>query len=498
MGTGGLTFAFWAGDAVINGDFAAINKVRILGIGSGFAVLFDADGVPIVKGDFAIHAAAIDAGGTGILLAAAEAIREGVVGRDVIHGGGGLVIPVAPGCAPVGGDDAALIADKQDDVRVCGVHPALLIIVAAGCASDGGPGEACVFGAPVDSGTAIDDVGVLGIDGDGGEIAAADATEGAVVRGVAAGGAGFEDAGVVGGKRPVIAAIGGFVERDIAAAATTGSASIGAGGGACFGCGSACCHGGVDKFRVAGGDGEIGLDDRRQAAGELLPGGATVDGSIDAAIGAAEGSVFIEALLLLPERGVENGRVSGIEAHVVAAGVFVFVENLFEVLAAVGGAENAALGVGSVGMAEGSDVEAVGVFGIDFNVGDHLGIAKTEVSPALAGVDGFIDTIAGGEIGADDASTGADVDDVGVGGRDSDGADGAGGLGIEEGLPGGTVVSGAPDTAVIETDIEDVGLAGDAGQSAGTSGAGRADLTPVHFGIEVRRDGLSLGERGEG
>jgi hypothetical protein len=71
----------------------------------------------------------------------------------------------------------------------------------------------------------------------------------------------------------------------------------------------------------------------------------------------------------------------------------------------------------------------------------------------------------------------ADVDDVGVGGSDGDGADGAGGLVIEERVPRGAVIGGAPDAAVIEADVENVGLAGDAGKGASAAGAGRADLS---------------------
>ena len=127
---------------------------------------------------------------------------------------------------------------------------------------------------------------------------------------------------------------------------------------------------------------------------------------------------------------------------------------------------------------------------IDLDIGDHLRIAQAQVRPGLAGVGGFVHAVAGGEIGADDARAGADVDDVGVGGRDGDGADGAGGLVVEERRPGGTVIGGAPDAAVIEADVEDVGLAGDAGESARAAGARRSDGAPVHLGIKAGIDRL--------
>ena len=57
----------------------------------------------------------------------------------------------------------------------------LLIVVATRCAAHGGPREAAVLGAPEHRGGAVDDVLVLRIDGDRGQVAAADAHQGARV-----------------------------------------------------------------------------------------------------------------------------------------------------------------------------------------------------------------------------------------------------------------------------------------------------------------------------
>src|SRR4029078_747557 len=95
----------------------------------------------------------------------------------------------------------------------------------------------------------------------------------------------------------------------------------------------------------------------RESFGQLLPGRATVGGLEDpaavAVLVAAESAALDVALLLLPQRGVDDVRIGGIDPHVVAAGVLVLVEDLLERLAAVLGAEDAALLVGPVGMAEG-------------------------------------------------------------------------------------------------------------------------------------------------
>ena len=55
---------------------------------------------------------------------------------------------------------------------------------------------------------------------------------------------------------------------------------------------------------------------------------------------------------------------------------------------------------------------------------------------------------------------------------------------VEERRPGRAVVGGAPDAAVIEADVEDVGLAGHAGERPRAAGPGRSDGAPVHLGIE--------------
>ena len=91
---------------------------------------------------------------------------------------------------------------------------------------------------------------------------------------------------------------------------------------------------------------------RRQARGELAPGRAAVAGLEEAAVRPVEGAVFPRALPRLPQRRVDDVGVRGIEQHVDAAGVLVLVEHALEAPAAVDRSEDAALGVGSVRMAE--------------------------------------------------------------------------------------------------------------------------------------------------
>src|SRR5262249_33497079 len=121
-------------------------------------------------------------------------------------------------------------------------------------------------------------------------------------------------------------------------------------------------------------------------------------------------------------------------------------QHLLPGLAAVGGAVDAALGVGAEGVAEDSSVGDVGVFRVDDHLPD-LPLLFPDVLPALAAVGGAVAAVAGGGVAADVGLARADVDDVGVGRGHSDGADGSNGLVVEDGFPGDARVGGLPDAA---------------------------------------------------
>ncbi len=245
-----------------------------------------------------------------------------------------------------------------------------------------------------------------------------------------------------------------------------------------------CCRdGGVEHGGVAASHSQVGLHQcRRESVAQLLPRRPTVGGLEDATPCRIERATFNEGLLLLPQRGVDRVGMARVDADVVGAGVFVLVEHLLEVLAAVGRAKDSAFGIRTVRMAERGDEEPVGVRGVHVDHGDHLAVAKTEVHPGLASISGFVDTVTHGEIRSDDAGARADVDDVRVGGGDRDRADRTGWLVVEQRYPSRTVISRAPHAAVIEPDVEEIGLAGYAGQRPGAPRAGGPDLPPVHRG----------------
>ena len=165
-----------------------------------------------------------------------------------------------------------------------------------------------------------------------------------------------------------------------------------------------------------------------------------------------------------------------------------FVEHLLERRAAVGRAIDAALLVRTVGMTEGRDEQPVGILRVDGDVRDLLRVAQTEVRPRPAGVGRLVDAVAGREVGTMEAFPAADVDDVGVGRRDGDGADRPGRLVVEDRLPDAAGVGRLPDAAVHCRHIEGVRMAAMSRRRPRPARAVWTDVAPPHLGEESRVD----------
>src|SRR5260370_12067308 len=95
------------------------------------SVLEHAGRMPIAEGDGPIIAAAGNADRSALLLAAANAVRISLRHSHVVHLPRGLVVPGAPRLSAIHGYDGALIAHQQDDLRIIGIDPEILIIIPA-------------------------------------------------------------------------------------------------------------------------------------------------------------------------------------------------------------------------------------------------------------------------------------------------------------------------------------------------------------------------------
>src|SRR5260370_38655248 len=150
------------------------------------------------------------------------------------------------------------------------------------------------------------------------------------------------------------------------------------------------------------GNGHADLSERARGhaiALDALPGRAVVVRTVEAVLVAATVERPGRAVAF-PHRGEENVRVPWIEYDVDAAGAVVEVENFLPGLAAVAGAEDAALGVSAVGMAESGDERDIGIRGRDDESADVASIFQPDGVPRLASSIRTIDAIAEGDGGA--------------------------------------------------------------------------------------------------
>src|ERR1700730_17980131 len=115
----------------------AINSVGITGIRRDIAAFTCSSRMPVAESDCSVIAPAQNKNASAILLRTVNVIREIVVDGHVIELSCRLVVPTAPGVACVHTNAGALVAAKNHPLRIIGINPESMIVVAAGSALDG-------------------------------------------------------------------------------------------------------------------------------------------------------------------------------------------------------------------------------------------------------------------------------------------------------------------------------------------------------------------------
>src|SRR5437016_13091716 len=253
----------------------------------------------------------------------------------------------------------------------------------------------------------------------------------------------------------------------------------------------------VDDIGIRAGNGDTDAAERalgHAVAFDALPGGAVVVRTVEAVLVAAT----VERpgrTVAFPHRGEENVWILRIENDVDPTGTVVKIENFLPGLAAIASAENAALGVLAVGVAESSDEGDVGIRGMDDDFADVTRVFQADLVPGFAAVVRTVNAVAEGNVAANASFAGADRDDVGIGFRNRDAADGGSGLLVEKRIPGNAAVSGFPNAAGNRAEIIRVRLARHSGYGKRTATTERADEAPFHSAVSLRVDlrGVLLG-----
>ena len=149
--------------------------------------------------------------------------------------------------------------------------------------------------------------------------------------------------------------------------------------------------------------------------------------------------------------------------------------------AAITGAEHAALRIRSIRMAERGDIGEIGVVRGDQDAADLLRIIEADLRPGLSSIARAVHAVTLRDIRTHVGLAAADVDDIGVGGGNGEGADRTDRLFVEDRIPGASGVDRLPDTAVHGAEVEVVRLARHAADGEHATAAKRADQTPVQM-----------------
>src|SRR6185312_15054486 len=303
---------------------------------------------------------AIAGGGTApgviVLQATAEVVGGFVAGRhhvELLDGDGIEEAEVLAGV--VGKVDAAIVA-LDDAVGVVGINPDG-VIVAVG-ASGAMHTVAAIVGDGNAEGEEVNFFGVVGRHGEAAEV------EGPGIEGVA-----------IADGCPVQAGVVGLIEE----------AGLG-------------LHDGVGALGITGGKGEANaaVGAGLEAGGDPGPGVAAINRTVQAAAGAAvvKGPGVADDI---PHAGEQHAGVVGFDGEVNGAGMIVDEERLLPGLAAVGGVEDTALGIGAEGMAENRHPDFVGVVRVDDHTRHLPGVVedlRSDLLPGGAGVGGEVEAVA--------------------------------------------------------------------------------------------------------
>ena len=243
-------------------------------------------------------------------------------------------------------------------------------------------------------------------------------------------------------------------------------------------------HDGPYPIRIRRGNGHADLADRAgrhtRVLGEFGPGVPAVVGAVEPGIGAA--APHLPGLPVhLPQGGVEHLRIRPVDDEVRGAGFRAHEEDPLPGVPAVRRAEDAALFVVPVGMAQRGHIHDVRVHRMDADAGDRLGIREAHLAPGLPAVAASIDAVALGDAAAQLRFAAADEDDVRVGLRHRDRADrGTRDLAVGHRKPGSSRIEGLPQPAAGRAEVVLVAASGAAGTAEGPSAAQGADVPPLH------------------
>ena len=323
-----------------------VHDLWITRVGSDRSALPAADVIPILACDHPVVGAAGDGNCAVVLLRSVHPIRPVVVDGDMVELRRRLIVLLGPGLPAVHGYRHPAIVAVDETLRVGGIDPQpMMIAVRGGQQLEGLPAVAGTECAGVQH---IHRVGLLGIGEHMGEVPGALAI-----------------ALIVVDARPGIAGIVGAIES------------------ALFGFDERIDATGIRSRNRNANASEIAF--RQTVADQLVPRESAVHRFVQAAPGAA--TVEVPGLAAdLPQCGVNNAGISGIEYHINGAGIVVLIQDLLPGFATVGRAENTPLCIRAPRVSQGRDQNDVRIARVNDDGADVARVFQTYVLPGQASV----------------------------------------------------------------------------------------------------------------
>ena len=250
-------------------------------------------------------------------------------------------------------------------------------------------------------------------------------------------------------------------------------------------------------------DRNVGLADDAggQAASQLRPRAATVSGAIDAAVVLAAGDDGPRPTYTAPRCRVQRVRIVGPGTEIGDAGGVVHEQHLLPRFTTVCGAIHTTFFRVAERHALRGDECDIGVGRVDHHCADLSDIAQAAKLPCLARVVGAIHAASDDHIRSNAIGAGADPDDVRIGRRDADRADGSGGeVSVRDVDPALASVSRLPHAAAGCAHIELVFPLRHTGYRRDASAAEGSDVTEFQRLCGARIDaagGLRRHRRGK-
>jgi hypothetical protein len=420
--------------------------------------------MPLAISDLAIVAARRRTHRPALLLPRAHLVWKRIRRRHMVQLCRRLVVPRPPRLAAVHAHHRALVAHQQHNLRVRGIHPHILVVVAARSSPETHPRLAAVFRLAGHNAGRIHHVRIGRVRHRDRQITAANL---------------HRRTSIVGDLSPALARVVRPVETQPASARIWPFVLR--------------RQRRIQPPRLALRHRHVNLHQvRRQPLLQLRPRCAPIGRLEQPTMGA-----LIAVLVLprsqprIPHRRIHHLRIGRIEHHVRPARVLVLVQHLGPALAAILRAEDSPLRIRPIRMPQNRRKQPVRIGRINRQRRNLLPIAQSQMHPRRPRIGRAVNSIAYRKIRPMQPLAARNIDDVVVRGRHRDRPNRLGVLAIEDRLPRPPVVVRLPHPAVHLPDVKDVRLVRHTRRRPRPSPAKRPNHPPPH----LRQPRRSIGRR---